>query len=214
MRVTETEWVSLVSVAGTLASGLLASRVTFRTTQRSITANDDLARKERKHDSEERARDRAGAVALADRNREQERRLAGYIAVQTVVHAIDQYAMAHSVGLRSADQDSTAFPVVPPEVEAHTQLIASQEIVMAMDELNIKLGLLQIAIQDARYWRDQVSGGVPGAKEYFHKANANVGPAAQEVTDAATSVHLQMRRELLSETSDDSGTNARNPDSK
>lgn len=87
MLVTETEGVALISVVGTITSGFLGSRVTYWAGQRSIDSSTQVANGQRYHESQECDLDRQSAVKLADRNREQERRLNGYIAIQSMVHA-------------------------------------------------------------------------------------------------------------------------------
>ena len=197
MPTTETEWVALISVAGTLASGALGSYVTFHITKRSITANVVEGKKQREHDSSERDLDRQHEAQLASQNREQERRQNAYVSIQSVVHSVDRYAMEHMVGLRGLEVDQSPFPSIPPETEALAQLVASDAIVEGMDLLDKKINELQVAIGDARFWRMEAEAGRPDAKDAFHKVNVRVREVAKGTHDAAEAVHATLRRELL-----------------
>jgi hypothetical protein len=197
MDITETEWVALISVSGTIISGGLGSLVTYRITERSINTSVREGNTQRDHDSSERVLDRQHEKDLADRNRDQERRQNAYVAIQTVVHAIDVFATSHLVGIGRPDDDDTSFPEIPPETEALAQLIASTAIVLGMDALNREMIFLSSTISDARFWRGEAEAQKPGALEDFHRANGEVRTIASQTRRVAKEVHSAMRDELL-----------------
>jgi hypothetical protein len=196
LAITETEWVALITVIGTVGSGALSSLVTFKLTKRSIGAAHCEGDAQRKHDSDERLLDRQNARDLADRNWDQKRRQDAYVAIQMVVQSMNQYALRHQFGIGRPDQDVADFQLVPAADEALAQLIVSTAVEVGMSRLNLELINLQAAIQDARFWRGEAENGKPGAKDDFHRSNVEVREIAVRATSAAENVNQLMRDEL------------------
>jgi hypothetical protein len=185
-----------------LVSGGLSSFVTYRITKRSITQSAAEGKRERDHDSEERRLDRLHETNLADSNRNQQRRLDAYVAVQSLVNVIDKYATAHSTGIGAADSDSSDVPDIPDSMQSLARLVASEPVRLKMNELTKLSATLQAAVSEAWFWRAEEMNGKRGALDDFKRSNEQVKAVAKLLSEAITGVHHQMRRELIGESLD------------
>lgn len=195
---TQTEWVALISVAGTIASGGLGSFVTYWITRRSINENAEEGKRFREHDSYERQLDRLHQIGLDDLNRSQQRRLDAYIALQSLVNITDAFAKAHRVGISLEQANSNeVVPEIPDSTQSLAQLVASDAVVVSMNLLTASAVALKSKINDAWFWHIEAQNEVPGALDSFRESNGEVKAAAREVSEAAVMVHGAMRRELF-----------------
>ena len=197
---TQTEWVALISVAGTMTSGGLGSFATYWITRRSINENAEEGKRLREHDSYERELDRHHQTSLNDSVRRQQRRLDAYIALQSLVNITHDFAKAHRVGISIEQVDSNvAIPEIPDSTQSLAQLVASEAVVESMNLLTASVLALKSKINDAWFWHSEAQKKVPGALETFRESNSEVQSAARCVIEVAGAVHRAMRRELLEE---------------
>lgn len=187
-----------ITVFGALASSGLSSWSTFRVTKRTVVSSEGLLALQRKHDETQRALDRLSAAALLEKQISQDRLEKAYVSIQSFAQAVDDYSLALSIAYSPQTNVVHAFPTIDAQTNAFAALVASEEVVKLVFQLNQSASMVKILEDETALFHADRRENISGANSNFQDSQKRMREEARATHDLAMKLLNQMREEMFS----------------